>query len=120
MDILLVTGVSANDIFIYNMAKWLQTRLNANIDIFAIDNHKTQTYDSTIFREVKYVENDTNNLTRKILGWTQAYRYSRQLKQFLRDKKYNVIHCHWLVPSIALSCFLRGYCDKLFLTFWGG
>ena len=120
MDFLLVTGVSANDIFIYNMAKWLQKRLNANIDVFAIDNHNTQTYDSSIFREVKYVEDDTNALTRKLFGWTQAYRYSRQLTKFLRGKKYDIIQCHWMVPAIALNRQLKNHCEKLFMTFWGG
>lgn len=120
MDILFVTGVSANDIFIYNMAKWLHKKIKVNIDIFAIDNHESQSFDSSYYREVKYVENDTNILKKKLLGWTQAYRYSKQLTHFLEGKKYDIIHCHWLVPTIVINNRLKKHCDKLFITFWGG
>lgn len=120
MELLLITGVSANDIFICNMAKWLRKSMNVEIDVLSLNAHDDQTTDMSFFRNITYINEDYSGLKRRVLGWTQAFRFSRRISSYLTDKHYDIIHCHWLVPSIVLTFDLKCYCKKLFVTFWGG
>lgn len=120
LNILLVVG-TANDIFIYNMAKWLKKSMNVNIDVFEFYPSHKQGYDNRYYDNLVSVDN--NNFLLKIRGvrtLIKPYIESKQLKTYLLNKHYDIIQCHWIVPGLVLTDTLKEHCNKLCVTFWGG
>lgn len=120
MKILLIVG-NANDIFITNMTKWLKASMSdVEIDIFSFFLNNNQCK-NTYCDDSGYA--DVNVWHQKIPGLrtiVSPYYSSKELKRFLKGKYYDVIQCHWIVPPLVLTKDLKKYCNKLFVTFWGG
>lgn len=121
MRLLFVVGV-ANDVFIYNLAKWLKSSIDdLTLDIFEFyplvqQGYSNQYYDSLDspkgnrwFEKIKGV--------RKLI---QPFYEASQLDEFLKDKQYDIIQCHWIVPQVVLSKHLKEHCQQLCFMFWGG
>ena len=120
MKILLIVG-NANDIFITNMTKWLKASMfDVKIDVFSFFLNNNQCK-NTYCDDSGYA--DVNVWHQKIPGLrtiVSPYYSSKELKRFLKGKYYDVIQCHWIVPPLVLTKDLKKYCNKLFVTFWGG
>lgn len=115
MKLLLIVG-SPHDIFIYNYAKWLKNTMDVTIDVFAFypSSHQGYGYD--------YYENVTSakscNIP-KVKVFIDPYIMSHQLRRFIKNRQYDIIHCHWIVSPLVLVKNLKRHCRKLVMTFWG-
>lgn len=118
MKLLLVVG-SAKDVFIYNMAKWLKASMDVSIDVFEFYS-STQQYNSMYYESVTSVRKAWFTKFKGLRTLTAPLYYAKELDFFLRDKHYDIIQCHWIVPPVVLSKGLKQHCDKLYATFWGG
>lgn len=121
MKILLIVS-NANDIFITNMTKWLKASMpDSTIDIFSFYFNKTQG-ENTYYDNVYYVKGDVwhQKINGIFAGLVFPFYASRELKRFLKNKHYDIIQCHRIVPALALTRGLKKYCNKLCATFWGG
>lgn len=120
MKILLVVG-GANDIFITNMTKWLKKSLpDSQIDIFSFYDTNKQVK-NTYSDNIQYV--NSNVWHQKIPGLRNLiapYYGSYIFKKFLKDRHYDIIQCHWIIPQLVLTRDIHKHCNKLFATFWGG
>lgn len=119
MKLLLIVG-NANDVFIYNFAKWLKARINVSIDVFNFFPSNKQGYDNQYYDNVYQPELSFVSRMRYLRSFSIPFEQSCSLKKFIMDKHYDVIHCHWLLPSTILTTDLSSHCDKLCATFWGG
>lgn len=119
MKILLVAG-NANDIFITAMTKWLKATMpDTTVDIFSFYLNDLQCK-NTYYDNMGYVKNDAFIFKIPKFGKEFFHFYaSRELKKFLKNKHYDVIHCHWIVPPLVLTRNIHKHCNKLFITFWG-
>lgn len=116
MNILLIVG-SANDIFIYNYAKWMKKSMNCHIDVFEFYPSKRQGYGNEYYENIGSASSCGIPVVRIYID---PYIKARNLSSFLKGKKYDIIHCHWVVAPIVLQSNLKRHCHKLILTFWGG
>lgn len=119
MRILLIVG-SANDIFISSMSKWLKRSIkDLTIDIFEF--YPTSSQEENIFADSVHSlpKNVWHQKIPKFRTWVHPYFASRSLQLFLRDKTYDIIHCHWIVPPLVLTPNIRQHCKTLYATFWG-
>ena len=121
MKLLLIVG-SANDVFIVNMAKWLKASMEEDIDIDVFEwlEDKQQTPTRKYYNEVC---SDATYYRFCYSGYGTAlfpFLQSCALKHFLRNKYYDIIHCHWITPSVIISAKgIRKHCNKMMCTFWG-
>lgn len=119
MKLLLIVG-TANDIFIYNMVKWLKKSMNVTIDIFEFYPSEQQNVNKGIYNHVESVNSNIwINKIRGIRSFIYPYYASYKLQQYLKNNKYDIIHCHWIVPPLVLTRKIKQHCKKLFVTFWG-
>lgn len=121
MKILLIVS-NANDIFITNMTKWLKASMpDCTIDIFSFYFSEVQGK-NTYFNNVFYVNRNIwhQKVNDIFAGLVFPFYASRELKRFLKNKHYDIIQCHRIVPELALTRGLKKYCNKLCATFWGG
>ena len=119
MKILLIVG-SANDVFITSMTKWLKNYLkDSTIDIFEF--YPTTSQEANLFADSVYSlpKNVWHQKIPKFRTWIHPYFASRSLQSFLKDKTYDIIQCHWLVPPLVLTSNIHKHCKTLFATFWG-
>lgn len=116
MKLLLIVGV-ANDIFIYNYAKWLKASMDVTIDVFEFYPSTQQSYGNEFYDSVTSAKSCGIFL---IKDYIDPYINSRQLAKFVRGKKYDIIHCHWVVSPLVMVKTLKSHCQKLIVTFWGG
>lgn len=113
--LLLVVG-TANDIFIYNMAKWLKNSMEIDIDVYEFFPASQQSYGTEYYNQlisapqcnVRYLKTLINPIIQ-----------GKVLDVFLRDKQYDVIHLHWITASHVMAKAYKQHCKKLFMTFWG-
>lgn len=118
MKLLLIVG-TANDIFIYNYAKWLKKSMDVTIDVFEFYPSKQQGYGNEYYDNVTSAKGCVLPISRG-KSIVDVIVRGRNLNKFLKDKHYDIIHSHWVVAPIALQTSLKRHCDKLVLTFWGG
>lgn len=118
MKLLLIVG-SANDIFIYNYAKWLKKSMDVTIDVFEFYPSNQQGYGNEYYDNVTSAKGYQLPLP-KGSGLVDAFVRAHCLKKFLKGKQYDIIHAHWIVAPLVLVRKLKVYCKKLVLTFWGG
>ena len=118
MKLLLIVG-TANDIFIYNYAKWLKKSMDVTIDVFEFYPSKQQEYGNEYYDNVTSAKGCVLPISRG-KSIVDVIVRGRNLNKFLKDKHYDIIHSHWVVAPIALQTSLKRHCDKLVLTFWGG
>lgn len=117
MKLLLIAG-NANDVFISNMAKWLKKSMDVEIDVFCWENNQKQKVDTSWYDDVKASEYKLSlgGLTSFYTPFLQAL----ELQNYLKDKNYDIIHCHWITaPLVLCASILKKHCCKLFCTFWG-
>lgn len=120
MRLLLVAG-TANDIFIYNMAKWLKATMDVELDVFEFWPAKQQAYDAAYYDHLYSASKEGWAYRRPQASFTAAHATARQLKRFLKGRQYDIIHCHWLsAPTVLSAAALRKHCRRLCITFWGG
>ena len=121
MKLLMIVG-SADSIFIYNIAKWLKKSLDINIDIFELEPSPKNLYDNSYYnlRDAYKQPISNSKIQRIISNKFRPYFRSHQLKLFLKDKHYDIIHAHCITNSLVVSRNLKKHCNKLCLTFWGG
>lgn len=121
MKILIVTHTS-NDIFIYNFLKWLTwSRPDWDVEVFEFYSNVKQSYDVKQFAAVTTVPLSTNKLLRfQLPKFFSPFYIYYHLKRFLNNKYYDIIQCHWIIAPVVISSFMKHYCDRLYLTFWGG
>ena len=118
MKLLLVVG-AANDIFIYNYAKWLKKSMNISIDVFEFYPSEQQGYGKEFYDHVETAKGLFLPF-RRGKDLVDDIARGRDLKVYLKNKYYDAIHCHWIVPPFVLQNKIKNHCKKLFLTFWGG
>ncbi len=119
MKILLVVG-TANDIFIYNMAKWLKKEIkDISIDVFELYHSNQQDLDLGYYDNIDGVKNNWCTNIRGLRRITASFREAHELDRYLKDKHYDIIQCHWIRPAMVLAKNLRSHCDRLYVTFWG-
>ena len=116
MKLLLIVG-SANDIFIYNYAKWLKASMDVSIDVFELSPSDQQRYSNEFYDNVISAKGCG---IPKIRVFIDAFLKSWQLTRFIRGKEYDIIHCHWITPPIVITKELKEHCSKLVVSFWGG
>lgn len=117
----MITGVSANDIFVYNIAKWLKKNIAVDIDVFEFRSDNQQKYDYQYYDTViSAKENKYLSKIRYIRKIIRPITQSQSLIEFLKGRHYDIIHAHWLIAPIVITTNLNNYCDNLFITFWGG
>ena len=116
MNLLLIVG-AANDIFIYNYAKWLKASMNVCIDVFEFYHSNQQGYGYEYFDNVISAKGCD---IPKIRVFVDSCLLGGQLKKYLNNKMYDIIHCQWIVAPFVLQRNLKKHCKKLILTFWGG
>ena len=116
---LLLTVGCANDIFIYNYAKWLKKSMDVSIDIFEFFPSSQQSFGTEYYDNVKTAKGYFLPFRRGKLLIDSIVR-GRCLKMFLNHKEYDVIHCHWIVSPVVIQKSLKKHCKKLFISFWGG
>lgn len=122
MRLLLIVG-TANDVFIYNMAKWLKASMDITIDVIEMHSslESNQNYPLDLFNKV-YTLNKKTFLA-SIPGIrliTKEISYNKQIKDILKDNFYDIIHIHYFLKFLVFSNFLTNKCNRLFVTFWGG
>lgn len=118
MKLLLIVGY-ANDIFIYNYAKWLKASMDVRIDIFEIFNSTEQSFDNKYYERVSSAKGYLLPLP-KGKGLIDSIVRGRCLKKFLRGKQYDIIHSQWMLAPVVLQHGIKKHCNKLVITFWGG
>ena len=118
MKLLLVVGC-ANDIFVYNYAKWLKKSMDVSIDVFEFFPSSQQGYGNEYYDNVATAKGYFIPLRRGKMLVDSIVR-GKNLKLFLNDKYYDIIHCHWIVSPVVTQKHLKKHCRKLFLSFWGG
>jgi len=118
MKLLLIVG-SANDIFIYNYAKWLKKSMDVTIDVFEFYASNQQGYGNENYDNVTSAKGYQLPLP-KGRGLVDAFVRAHCLKKFLKGEQYDIIHVQWVVAPIVLVRDLRSHCRKLVLSFWGG
>lgn len=120
LRLLLVVG-TANDIFIYNMAKWLKASMDVEVDVFEFWPAKQQAYSANFYDHLYSASKEGWAYRRPQASFTSAGATACQLKRFLKGRQFDVIHCHWLsAPTVLSTAGLKRHCRKLFVTFWGG
>jgi len=122
MKLLMIVG-SGDSVFVYNITKWLKSQMNITIDIFELEPTNKQTfYNYQYYNSIHSTKKPTikNKIVQKVFNLFSPYIKSFQLKKYLKDKQYDVIHAHWITNSLVISHFLKKHCSKLFITFWGG
>ena len=118
MELLLVAG-TANDIFIYNYAKWLKKTMDCRIDVFEFSHSTFQGYGSEFYDHVQTAKSIWFPVA-KIRRNLNVFVNARSLKRYLQGRHYDVIHAHRVLPPLVLQNELKEHCSKLVLTFWGG
>lgn len=115
MKLLLIVG-SANDIFIYNYAKWLKKSMDVTIDVFEFYPSTQQGYGNEYYDSLTTAKSCGIPGVR---GYVDPFVKGRNLTSYLKDKRYDIIHCHWVIAPLVLSEGLKSHCNKLVVTFWG-
>lgn len=118
MKLLLIVGC-ANDIFVYNYAKWLKKSMSVSIDIFEFFPSSQQSFGADYYDNVTTAEGYFLPFRRGKMLIDSIVR-GNSLKSFLYNKHYDVIHCHWIVSPVVIQKSLKNHCKKLILSFWGG
>lgn len=120
MKILLIVG-TANDVFIYNFAKWLKLKMKGIfIDVFEFFPDKSQVYDNEYYDNLITVNQSSCVRKNKYLNKLfYSFYAARELDVFLKNNNYDIVHCHWIVPPVVLSKALLKCKAKKYLTFWG-
>lgn len=116
MKMLIITGC-AKDIFIYNMAKWLKSSMDVDIDVFEFYPCENGAFDTRYYNgcyeakgiNIRYIHRYLNDFVK-----------SSSLKSFLGGRYYDIIQCHWIVSPLVITPGIKKHCKKLALTFWGG
>lgn len=115
MKLLLIVG-TANDIFIYNYAKWLKKSMDVTIDVFEFYPSTQQGYNNKYYDSVTTARGcGIPWMSRHIDCFIQG----RKLSSFLRGKQYDIIHCHWIIAPLVLANGFKNHCRYLVATFWG-
>lgn len=118
MKLLLVVGC-ANDIFVYNFAKWVKKSMNVSIDVFEFFPSSQQPFGTEYYDSVNTAQGYFLPFRRgKML--IDSFVRGKSLKSFLSDKQYDIIHCHWITSPVVTQKTLKKHCRKLILSFWGG
>ena len=121
MHILLVVS-SANDVFIYNLAKWLKQAINCTIDAFELNpSSNANQEDSSNLFETVCTANRTqwwwrNKFCRFVFS---PLMFARQLDRFVSRTHYDVVHVQGVWSYVPLSRKLKSHTDRLFISFWG-
>ena len=118
IKLLLIVG-HANDIFIYNYAKWLKLSMDIEIDIFQMSDDTKQSFDNKYYDSVTSAKGYQLPLP-KGRGLIDSIVRGICLKTYLREKHYDIIHSQWVVAPVVLQKDIKKHCDILILTFWGG
>lgn len=123
MDILLVG--QADSIFFEHYSKNIKARCSKiNLDVFSIDalhgkhdlsafnNVFATTWNTSVLSKIKVVR----ALIHPFYTWICLYSFLRKTQ-----KKYDIVHFKWLVPSVTLfPGLLTKFYNKSVATFWGG
>lgn len=115
MKLLLIVG-TANDIFIYNYAKWLKKSMDVTIDVFEFYPSKQQGFGNEFYENLGSARSCNIPFVR---NYIDPYIKAKNLSSFLNGKRYDIIHCHWIVRPLVMVKYLKSYCKKLVITFWG-
>jgi len=121
MKILLVVS-SANDIFIYNLAKWLKLSINCSLDAFELNSSSSahQEDSSSLFDNIGLASKNKWWMKLKLFRFVfSPISFSKQLDGFVSQKRYDVIHIQGVWSYIPLTQKLKSNTEKLFVSFWG-
>lgn len=118
MRLLLVVGY-ANDVFIYNYAKWLKASMDVKIDVFEFYPSRKQGYNNQYYDTIGSAKGYQLHLPIG-KGLIDDFIRARNLNSFLEGTQYDIIHVQWVVAPIVLTRNLKAHCRKLVLSFWGG
>lgn len=115
MKLLLIVG-AANDIFIYNYAKWLKKSIDVSIDVFEFYPSKKQGYSYEYYDKVVSAKKCKIPIVKR---YVDSYIKGKSLKDYIKGEQYDIIHCHWIPSPLVLVRGLKKHCCKLAVTFWG-
>lgn len=125
MRLLMIVG-NADDIFIYNLAKWLKKYIDKlSIDVIE---YNDSSVDGQGF-SYEYYDNVCTIPRKNILcrlpflsRYTYWYGINKELENLLMNRKYDIIHCHYILEIYAWINieFIKSRCKKLYFSFWGG
>lgn len=117
MKKLLIISSLVNDIFICNIAKWLKSQTDIQIDIFHYFDSDEQKCDLSVFDSITRIDNKGSYFR----GSAFKLRHqARKVSKMLEGRHYDIIQCHGALSITVQIPHLEKYCDKLCLTFWGG
>lgn len=121
MRILLVV-TSANDVFIYNFAKWLKESLDCTLDAFELypSTSANQENSQGLFNTIESADWKSwwgkNKVTRFFFS---PFMLARRLNNFVNDKQYDVIQVHGMWFYVPFANELINHTKKLYISFWG-
>lgn len=118
IKLLLIVG-HANDIFIYNYAKWLKLSVDIEIDVFQMFFDTKQSFDNKYYDSLTTAKGYQLPLP-KGRGLIDSIVRGECLKKYLRGRHYDIIHSQWVVAPVVLQKDIKKHCDKFILSFWGG
>lgn len=118
IKLLLIVG-AANDIFIYNYAKWIKSSISCEIDVFEVYPSVQQDFNNSYYSHVYAAKGYSLPIPKGKQIFDNIVR-GINLQRFLKGKRYDIIHSHWVVSPVSLQKHLKNHCRKLILTFWGG
>lgn len=121
MRILLVV-TSANDVFIYNFAKWIKESLDCTLDAFELYPSSTANQKNSrgLFDTIESA--NWNSWWGKNKGTRFAFSplmIARQLDGYVSDKQYDVIQVHGMWFYVPFAKELKSHTKKLYISFWG-
>lgn len=92
--------------------------MNVEIDVFEFYQLNNQEYDNLYYDNLTSVHNDSFiNKVKGVCSIINPYIESVQLKNYLVDKNYDIIRCHWIDLPHVLTKSLKEHCGKLYMTF---
>lgn len=121
MKILLIVG-DASNVFSYNYAKWIKQSMECQIDVFDFYPTNSRAEEQLCFDNVYSAKESPSFYRRRYLRDSLYHSFKkRELLKFLEGRKYDIIHCHWLIsPLVLCADEIKLHCNNLFATFWGG
>ena len=121
VKILLIVG-DASNVFSYNYAKWIKQSMECQIDVFDFYPTNSRAEEQLCFDNVYSAKESPSFYRRRYFRDSLFHSFKkRELQKFLKGRKYDIIHCHWLIsPLVLCADEIKLHCDKLFATFWGG
>lgn len=120
---ILIIAATANDVFIYNMCKWLKLSMNVEITVIEARSSASsnQLCNTEAFANVRTIQGCgycPKNIHLK--SFFEPIVKAVALKGMIKNEHYDIIHIQRVMLFTVFCSFLKKHCNKLYVTFWGG